>query len=283
VLTDAFGVFDAGYRRGRERLVLRGAGLVPEVVEVELGREDVMIERLMQPAEGEITGRVRDGNDRPIEGVRVTLMPDDGLTATTVVWTDERGLFDLSELAPGAAQIELEHPDYAPTSRDVRVARRGAAVTLELRMALGWSLDLSVVARGNGEPIAGARIEVDDQLWATDVGGEVWSGGWRGTARSVVVRAGGWVAQSQVVTRPEGGRRRWCSSSRRRRGWRARSRTSAASRSAGPGWSCAAATDRCSRTPRRRRMGAGRCRICRRATWWSRRSRRRRWRRSSRL
>ena len=205
VLTDAFGVFDAGYRRGRERLVLRGAGLVPEVVEVELGREDVMIERLMQPAEGEITGRVRDGNDRPIEGVRVTLMPDNGLTATTVVWTDERGLFDLSELAPGAAQIELEHPDYAPTSRDVRVARRGGTGTLELRMALGWSLDLSVVARGTGEPIAGARIEVDDQLWATDVGGEVMVRRLAGDSAKVVVRAGGWVAQSQVVARPDGG------------------------------------------------------------------------------
>jgi hypothetical protein len=82
VLTDAFGVFDAGYRRGRERLIVRGAGLVPEVVEVDLGREDVEIERLMQPAEGELTGRVRDGNDRPIAGVRVTLTPNDGLTAT---------------------------------------------------------------------------------------------------------------------------------------------------------------------------------------------------------
>ena len=205
VLTDAFGVFDAGYRRGRERLILRGPGLVPEVVEVDLGREDVAIERLMQPAEGEITGRVRDGNDRPIEGVRVTLSPSDGLTATTAVWTDERGVFELTELAPGAGQVELEHPDYAPTSRGVRVAKRGAGGALELRMTLGWNLDLSVVARGTGEPIAGARIEVEDQLWATDVGGEVVVRRLSGDSARVLVRAGGWVAQSQVVARPEAG------------------------------------------------------------------------------
>ena len=205
VLTDAFGVFDAGYRRGRERLILRGAGLVPEVVEVELGREDVMIERLMQPAEGEIHGRVRDGNDRPIEGVRVTVTPDDGLSATTVVWTDERGVFELDGLAPGAGQVELEHPDYAPAAKGVRVARRGATAALELRMALGWSLDLSVVARGSGEPIAGARIEVDDQLWATDSGGGVVVRRLAGASARVAVRAGGWVGQSQVVARPDGG------------------------------------------------------------------------------
>lgn len=204
VLTDAFGVFDAGYRRGRERLILRGSGLIPEVVEVDLGREDVAIERLMLPAEGEVSGRVRDGNDRPIEGVRVTLTPDDGLTPTVAVWTDERGLFTVPDLAPGAAEIEVEHPDYARSSQKLRVGRRGAP-GLELRLLQGWNLTLSVVARGSGEAIAGARIEVDDQLWVTDASGEVEARRLAGERARVTIRAGGWVGQSQVVERPEEG------------------------------------------------------------------------------
>lgn len=204
VLTDAYGVFDAGYRRGRERLVLRGAGLIPEVVEVDLGREDVAIERLMQPAEGELHGRVRGGNERPIAGVRVTLTPSDGLTATQVVWTDERGLFEFSQLAPGTASVELDHPDYAPGQRSVKVARTPGAAPVELSLVAGWSLALSVRARGSGDPIAGARVEVDDRLWSTDEAGEAEARRLAGDRVRVVVRAGGWVGQSEVVERPRG-------------------------------------------------------------------------------
>lgn len=205
VLTDAYGVFDAGYRRGRERLVLRGAGLIPEVVELDLRREDVAIERLMQPAEGELTGRVRGGNDRPIAGVRVTMTPTDGLTATQVGWTDERGLFEFSQLAPGTGLIELDHPDYAPGQRSVKVARAPGAAPVELSLVAGWSLALSVRARGSGDPIAGARVEVDDRLWSTDDAGEAEVRRLAGDRVRVVVRAGGWVAQSEAIERPEGG------------------------------------------------------------------------------
>lgn len=205
VLTDGFGVFDAGYRRGRERLVLRGTGLIPEVIELDLGREDVVIERLMQPAEGELAGRVRGGNDRPIEGVRVTLTPVDGLTATQVVWTDERGLFEFSQLAPGTGLIELDHPDYAPGEKRVKVARTAGAAPVELSLVAGWSLALSVRARGSGDPIVGARVEVDERLWSTDDAGEAEVRRLAGERVRVVVRAGGWVAQSEVIERPEGG------------------------------------------------------------------------------
>jgi protocatechuate 3,4-dioxygenase beta subunit len=174
------------------------------VVEVDLGRQDLEIERLMQPAEGEVHGRVRDGNDRPIEGVRVTLSPDDGLTPTAVVWTDARGLFEIADLSPGPGAIELDHPDYAPARRGVRVGRRGGAA-LELTMLAGWDLELSVRARGSGEPIAGARVEVDDDLWTTDADGALVVRRLAGESARVAVRAGGWVGQTQVVRRPEGG------------------------------------------------------------------------------
>lgn len=204
VLTDMHGVFDAGYRRGRERLVLRRAGLIPEVVEVELGRADVEVERLMQPAEGVLGGRVRDGNDQPIAGVRVTLTPADGLTATQLLWTDERGVFEFSDLAPGTGTVELDHPDFAPEQSRVRVPR-GVGKSVELRLFAGWALALGVRARGTGAPIAGARIEVDDRLWSTDERGTAEVRRLAGPRVRVVVRAGGWVAHSEVVDRPEEG------------------------------------------------------------------------------
>ncbi len=204
VLTDMHGVFDAGYRRGRERLVLRGAGLIPEVVEVMLGREDVAIERLMQPAEGVLAGRVRDGNDQPIAGVRVTWTPSDGLTATQLGFTDERGLFEFIDLAPGPGSVELDHPDFAPDQRGARVPK-GVGRALELKLQAGWSLLLSVRARGTGAPIAGARIEVDDRLWSSDETGAAAVRRLAGARARVVVRAGGWVAQSEVIDRPDSG------------------------------------------------------------------------------
>ncbi|MBK7824404.1 carboxypeptidase-like regulatory domain-containing protein [Nannocystis sp.] len=205
VLTDAFGVFDAGYRRGRERLVLRRAGLIPEVVELDLGREDVVIERLMQPAEGELTGRIRGGNDQPLAGVRVTLTPKDGLTATQVGWTDERGLFEFTDLAPGTGALEFDHPDYAPGQRSVKVARTRGGAPVEVSLVAGWSLALSVRARGSGDPIAGARVEVDERLWSTDEAGEAEVRRLAGERVRVVVRAGGWVAQSELIERPASG------------------------------------------------------------------------------
>ena len=205
VLTDDFGVFDAGYRRGRERLVIRGPGLIPQVVEVELGRKDVEIERILLPAEGAIEGRVGDGNHQPIAGVRVTLTPRDGLSATSVTWTDERGLFTLADLAPGAAELELDHPDFAPAARDVRVPARAGAAPLELGLVAGWSLTLSVRARGTGAPIAGARVEVDGRLWSTDESGTVSVSRLAGDGARVLVRAGGWVGQGEAVARPASG------------------------------------------------------------------------------
>lgn len=208
VVTDMYGVFDAGYRRGRERLVLRGAGLIPEVIDLDLDEEDVDLERLMQPAEGALAGRVRDGNDRPIAGVRVTLTPADGLTATQVVWTDDRGLFEFADLAPGPGTIGLDHPDYAPAERAVKVAKGRGGAPIELGLVAGWTLELSVRAHGTGEAIAGARVEVDDRLWSTDEEGAVIVRRLASERAKIVVRAGGWVAQQETIDRPDDGEAR---------------------------------------------------------------------------
>lgn len=207
VLTDQFGVFDAGHRRGRLRLVVRAPGMIPEVVDVDLEEQAAPLELLMQPAEGGLDGRVRDGNGQPIAGVRVTLLPEDELTPTAVTWTDERGLFEFSGMSPGPASLELDHPEFAPASRRVKVpkvARTDKPVELEL--AAGWALEVVVRAFGSGDPVAGARVEVDGQVWATDEAGEVRVTRLAVDRAQVRVRAPGFVGTEQTVRRPDDGR-----------------------------------------------------------------------------
>lgn len=207
VTTDWRGVFDAGRRRGRQRLIFRAPGMIPAVVEVDLEDMTLPMEQVLQPAEGGLEGRVRDGNGRPIAGARVTLLPGDELTPTVIAYTDERGVFELAQLAPGPATIELDHPEYAPASRPVKVpklARSGK--TLELELALGWDLEVVVRAFGSGDPVAGARVEVAGQVWATDEAGEVRVHRLAGAAAQVRVRASGFVTADAAVPRPDAGR-----------------------------------------------------------------------------
>jgi protocatechuate 3,4-dioxygenase beta subunit len=206
VKTDGFGVWSAGHRRGKQKIIIRAPGMVPAMVEVDLEDRATSIEQILQPAEGGLEGRVRDGNDRPIAGVRVTLHQPGELAPSEVTWTDARGLFEFSRLVTGTATIELDHPDYAPTNKRVKVTRiTRSDPPVELTLARGWSLEVVVRAFGSGDPIAGARVEVDGQVWAADEAGEVRATRLARERVRVRVEAPGWVGASASVTRPEDG------------------------------------------------------------------------------
>ncbi|MDC0670865.1 carboxypeptidase-like regulatory domain-containing protein [Nannocystis radixulma] len=205
VTSDGFGMWSAGHRRGKQRVVIRAAGMVPAVVEVDLENQATSIEQVLLPAEGALEGRVRDGNDQAIAGVRVTLLPAGELAPTEVTWTDARGLFEFSRLVPGTATLELDHPEYAPASKRVKVDKGGRpAAPVELALARGWSLEVVVRAVGSGDPIAGARVEVDGQVWAADEAGEVRAARLARERVRVKVEAPGWVGVSTSFVRPQG-------------------------------------------------------------------------------
>ena len=103
---------------------------------------------------------------------RIAYFGDFHVASTLCRTLHERGLFEFSQLAPGTGLIELDHPDYAPGQRSLKVARAPGAAPVELTLVAGWSLALSVRARGSGDPIAGARVEVDERLWSSDEAGE---------------------------------------------------------------------------------------------------------------
>lgn len=203
VKTDGFGMWSAGHRRGRQRLIIRAPGMLPAVVEVDLEDQATAIEQILHPAEGGLEGRVRDGNGQPIAGARVTLMPAGELAPTEVAWTDARGLFEFSRLVPGTATLELDHPEFAPVSKRIKVAKasRGEA-PLELVLARGWSLEVVVRARGSGDPLAGARVEVDGHVFAADDAGEVRATRLARDRVRVAVEAPGYVGVSSSFARP---------------------------------------------------------------------------------
>ncbi|MCA9661117.1 MAG: carboxypeptidase regulatory-like domain-containing protein, partial [Myxococcales bacterium] len=204
VLTDEYGVFDAGLHKGRRRLVLRAPGMIPQAIELEVGDRAVDLERTLEAATGVLEGRLRDQNDRPIAGARVALFPDDGISATEVTYTDDKGLFDFDGLTPGGAELEVDHRDFAPYERRLRVpASDGRFV--EIGLSVGWWLAVHVRALGSGDPIAGAKVRAGDQLVITDAAGDALIRRLASERVDVAVEAAGWVRERTSVERPEDG------------------------------------------------------------------------------
>ncbi len=205
--TDDTGSFDAGRRRGPQRVVLRASGMIPLAVELTLqeGRPQPELQLELVEADGALSGRVNDGNDRPITDVRITLDPRGELSPTAVMWTDERGLFSFDGLAPGRAELLLDHPDYAPGRRAVSVRGREHDDFIELQLLEGWSLQIDVRAARTREAIAGARVELAGRVLSTDETGVVQLSGLAVPEVVVEASADGFVGRRVRVVRPSDG------------------------------------------------------------------------------
>lgn len=157
LVTDERGVFDAGFRRGAQRLVVRAPGMIPRAIEVELGEQPLDLDVVLEPASGRVEGRVVDGNGQPIADVEVALQPLDGLSPSLLTWTDARGVYQFDELSPGAAELHFDHGDYVPAEQRTSVGQQATGVR-ELVLDKGWTAEVLVRAAGSGEPIAGAEL-----------------------------------------------------------------------------------------------------------------------------
>lgn len=206
--TDDRGVFDAGFRRGRQTLVLRGPGLIPKQVEVDLGRgkgAGVDLEVELEPATGRFEGRVVDGNNQPIANVEVELRPLDGLSPSQITWTDDRGLYQFDQLAPGPVEIVFAHRDYVPDEARARVDEQGG-LRHEITLDTGWSAAVLVRSAAGGEPIAGAQLRASSPrgksqvvTGATDKRGLAQLDRLLGETVELEVSAPGWVPQQLRV------------------------------------------------------------------------------------
>lgn len=206
LITDGRGLFDAGFRRGREKLVVRAPGMVPREVETRVGDQPVDLEIELVAAAGRLEGRAVDGNGRPIADVRLIVRPLDGLSPVVLAFTDERGVFELEGLSPGAAELEFDHQDYIVASSRTRIGERADPVDIVLRA--GWTLEVLVRDEVDGDPIADASVSFGGphaRTGSTDNDGKVRFTRLEGPGARLEVEADGRVPVRRDVRR-DGGR-----------------------------------------------------------------------------
>ncbi|PRQ09470.1 carboxypeptidase-like regulatory domain-containing protein [Enhygromyxa salina] len=190
--TDDRGVFDAGFRRGEQELILRGVGMIPKRVAVELGDAPMDLEVELAPATGRFEGRVVDGNHQPIADVEVELRPLDGLSPSLITWTDARGLYGFDELAPGRVKLEFSHGAHVPAASDAVVDER-AGLRHELVLDAGWAASVLVRSAVRGDPIANVELLAGHAKATTDNQGSASLSQLVGDAVKLELRAPGWV------------------------------------------------------------------------------------------
>ena len=190
--TDERGVFDAGFRRGPQQLIVRGPGMIPKIVDVEVGDTALDIEIELDPARGRFEGRVVDGNGRPIADVEVELRPLDGLSPSVLTWTDAHGRYEFDDLAPGPVEVEFNHHDYVPTF-DNAIVDESAGLSHEVTLETGWSAVIYVRSEGRGDPIPNVELRAGHAMATTDHAGVAKLDRLTGESVEVEVRADGWV------------------------------------------------------------------------------------------
>jgi protocatechuate 3,4-dioxygenase beta subunit len=151
--TDGRGVFDAGPHAGTVRVSVRATGYATQTKTVEIADAPVDLEWTLEDADGVLNGQVLGGNERPVEGARVTVHPRGGTSRTA--WTDDKGAFAFQNLARGRAEVMVEHADYVPSSSPVTV---DADASITVLLEEGWSTTIVVRWKGTLEPVVGARV-----------------------------------------------------------------------------------------------------------------------------
>lgn len=193
--TDDRGVFNAGFRRGEQQLILRGVGMIPKRVDVELGDAPMDLELELEPANGRFEGRVVDGNNQPLVDVEVELRPLDGLSPSMITWTDARGLYGFDELAPGPVELEFSDAAHVPASAGAVVDER-SGLSHEIVLDAGWGASVLVRSAIRGDPLSGVELLAGHASATTDKQGMASLSQLVGETVELEVRADGWVGKT---------------------------------------------------------------------------------------
>lgn len=168
-VTGADGVFRFTDLEGGQRfdLSVDKPGSVPASVP---GIEAPTKERLrieLRPAHN-LSGRVLDGERRPVAGAQVTPieLQETGSgngafarLARRVRRTDKEGRFVLSELAPGPLRLEVAAPGFYIKLSGLQIPEEGEADPVEVVLERGAALEGRVLD-GKGQPAGRARVLV---------------------------------------------------------------------------------------------------------------------------
>lgn len=184
--TDDRGVYDVGPHAGSVRVEVRASGFAAQTKTVRVRDSPVDLEWVLSEADSVLSGQVVGGNDRPIEGVRVTVHPRGGTSRTA--WTEADGAYRFEGLPSGRVEVRAEHEDYVPWSGPLRVTDDSS---LDITLEEGWSTTIVVRWSGSLEPVVGARVRGGGADAVTDERGDaVLSGLARDSLRVEISAAG---------------------------------------------------------------------------------------------
>lgn len=151
--TDGRGVYDAGPHAGSATVEVRATGFASQTKTVRVREDPVDLEWVLQEANSVLSGQVVGGNERPLDGVRVTVHPRGGVSQTA--WTGSDGAFRFEGLPSGRAEVRAEHEAYVAWSGPLRVEDE---TSVDIALAEGWSTSIVVRWTGSLEPVVGARV-----------------------------------------------------------------------------------------------------------------------------
>ncbi|MCY1014234.1 carboxypeptidase regulatory-like domain-containing protein [Pyxidicoccus sp. MSG2] len=134
---------------------------------VEAGRRDLTL-TLARGAR--LTGRVRDERGAPVASFQLELQlhrgPLEREFGSTLTVVDPEGRFTVEGLAPGTYTLRVGAYGLAPAAPTVSVPPNTADVgPVDITLQPGARLEGQVVKRGGGDPIAGARVQVEGGVY----------------------------------------------------------------------------------------------------------------------
>lgn len=118
-----------------------------------------------QRADGPLTGRVVDAQDRPVAGVLVFV--EEGAEPSISTRTGEDGAFLLPGVAPGTHRVGFRREGFAPRTVALTVETTGdrevGPVTLQPGPGPTATL-VGTVSDADGSPLAGAEVELNGEV-----------------------------------------------------------------------------------------------------------------------
>ncbi|MCC6694546.1 MAG: carboxypeptidase regulatory-like domain-containing protein [Candidatus Hydrogenedentes bacterium] len=143
------------------RVVVRAPGYAPVVLQApkqlksdERTRFDFPMHR-----SATVTGTITDREGRPVANAKLDIALFTREDYFDAAYTDERGVFQLGALTRTPLLLNVEHPDYAPSTLDIPLVRHGESATVNAILDRGGEIRGKVTL--DGRPLPNVRVTAE--------------------------------------------------------------------------------------------------------------------------